>query len=450
MSMPVEGMVSEMDFFTTPLVAKQIEWAEYVKHQPVAPVQNSEVIEFIINPIRDQYIDLSKTKVYIKGKVINSASSQDLAADEPYAPVNLLANSLFKQCNVTFNDKHVSSGAQTFAHTSYLETLTSYNKGTKETSLQAAGYFEDSPGKFEEVNDFSQNDGAEKRRNLSKSSKSVEMIFKLHSPVFNVDKCIPGNVKINVKLTRSPPEFYMMRKAAYGTTAAPVVSANLVFNIQSIYLKVFKVKPVNNVFIAQQSILLKTPAKYVLPYVDTKIFTISQGFSSISFDNIFLDLVPSRILLVMVDADAMNGSYLKNPYNFKHNNINHLVLVKDGVHHPPEGYQPDFTNGARYLECYQDFMQCLDFWGRNKNNGITPKMYLDGFTIFAWDLTPDKSAATSNFNQPMSGTLRLEMKFKTNLTSNVNVFVYGESKNMMEIDINGITTLDHERRKNMY
>src|SRR5882724_7680874 len=391
-----EGMMSELDLFTRPLVSKQIEWAEYVKHQPVAPVQNSEVIEFIINPIRDQYIDLSKTKLYIRGKFVNAATSDDLVEAEPYFPINMLGNSLFKQCNVSFNDKQVSSGAQTFAHTSYLETLTSYNKGTKQSSLLPAMYVEDEAGKLDETT-WGSNSGANTRRNICKTSKNVEMLVKLHSPVFNIDKCIPGNVKINVKLTRMAPEFYTMRRAKHTALADSEDSATVIFNIETIYLKVFKVKPVNNVFIAQQSILLKTLANYVLPYVDTKLFTISQGFSAMSFDNIFLDLVPSRILLFMVDADAMNGSYTKNPYNFKHNNINHLVLVKDGVHHPPEGYQPDFTNGARYLECYQDFMQCLDFWGRNKNNGITPNMYLDGFTIFAWDLTPDKSAATSNF-----------------------------------------------------
>ena len=215
------------------------------------------------------------------------------------------------------------------------------------------------------------------------------------------------------------------------------------------YLTVFKVKPVNNVFLAQQAILLKTPAKYVLPYVDTKIFSIPNGFGSISFDNIFLDLIPSRIILFMVDADAFVGTYTKNPYDFKHNNLNYLVLVKDGVHHPPEGYTPDFTN-QRFLECFEDTLECLDLWGRDKNNGITPEMYINGFTFFTWDLTTDMSAASNNFNQPLDGTLRLDMKFSAPLTKNVNVFIYGESKNMMEIDFHGNIALDHEKRKNVY
>ena len=151
----------------------------------------------------------------------------------------------------------------------------------------------------------------------------------------------------------------------------------------------------------------------------------------------------------MVDAEAFLGSYTKNPYEFHHHHISHLLLVKDGVHHPPEGYQPDFSKD-RYMECYQDMLDCLDYWGRDKNNGITPEMYIEGSAIFTWDLTPDKSSNTSNFNQPMDGTLRLEMKFSRPLPDNVNVFVYGESKNMMEIDFNGMVALDHEKRKNMY
>src|SRR6267154_2136913 len=407
---PGEGMKSELDLFMTPLTSKQIEWASYVKHLPSAPIANSDVIEFTITPIKDQYIDLSKTKLYIRGKYVNSRDGSDLAENEKFCPTNLPGHSMFKQCTVLFNDKHVSSGAQTFQHTSYIETVTSFKKSTKETTLRSALYYEDTAGHFD-VTDFTgntaTNTGAKKRNEAVKGSKTIEMSIKLHSPVFNMDKFIMGNVKISVKLTKAAPEFYIMRaaKSLTGAANAEQDSSPVIFKFEHMYLTVFKVKPVNNVYLAQQAILLKTPAKYVLPYVDTKIFSIPQGFGSISFDNIFLDLIPSRIILFMVDADAFVGTYTKNPYNLQHNNLNYLVLVKDGVHHPPEGYTPDFTN-QRFLECFEDTLECLDLWGRDKNNGITPEMYINGFTFFTWDLTTDMSAASNNFNQPLDGTLR--------------------------------------------
>jgi len=94
----VEGMKSEMDFFISPLTTKQVEWANYTKHLPSAPIANSDVIDFTINPIRDQYIDLSKTKLYIRGKYVNATSGDDLVAAEKFAPVNLPGHSMFQQC----------------------------------------------------------------------------------------------------------------------------------------------------------------------------------------------------------------------------------------------------------------------------------------------------------------------------------------------------------------
>src|SRR6266851_7010011 len=380
-----------MDFFISPLTTKQVEWASYTKHLPSAPIDNSDVIDFTINPIRDQYIDLSKTKLYIRRKYINATNGDDLVAAEKFAPVNLPGHAMFKQCTVMFNDKHVSSGAQTFQHTCYTEILTSFKQSTKETNLRTAMWYEDTDGYMDELT-LTNNKGAKERNALISASKVIEMTIKLHSPVFNIDKYIMGNVKINIKLTKASPEFYIMRKekSATGVAGADADTSSIIFKFESIVLKVFKIKPVNNVFLAHQAILLKTPAKYILPYVDTKIFSIPQGFQSVSFDN------------------------------------------------------------NKYLECYEDTLECLDLWGRDKNNGITPKMYGNGYTFFTWDLTTDKSANTSNFNQPLDGTLRLEMKFSTPLTTNINIFIYGESKNMMEIDFNGQVALDHEKRKNMF
>src|SRR6266404_2865631 len=270
-TMADEGMKSEMDFFITPLTTKQVEWASYTKHLPTAPISNSEVVDFTINPIRDQYIDLSKTKLYIRGKYVNSTSGDDLVAGEKFAPVNLPGHSLFKQCTVLFNDKHVSSGAQTFQHTCYTEILTSYKKSTKETNLRSAMWYEDTAGQMEDLG-LNNNAGSVARNQLVSASKIVELSIKLHSPVFNIDKYIMGNVKINIKLTKSSPEFYILRKdkSPTGAANADADSSPIIFKFESLELKIFKIKPLNNVFLAHQAILLKTPAKYVLPYIDTK------------------------------------------------------------------------------------------------------------------------------------------------------------------------------------
>lgn len=451
---PNEGMKSEMDWFEKPLVTKSIEWIKKVRILPTAPIENSDVIEYVVNPIRDQYIEGSKMVLYGRGKFVQADGEGELHENTNFCPVNLPAHSLFKQCTVLFNDKQVSSGTQHFQHIAYIETLTNFKKSTKETNLQSAMYEEDTPGKFDDVtfHTTTGNLGGNKRRDWAKKSKLVEFAIKLHTPVFNVDKYIPGNVKINVKLTKAPPRFYIMRadksKTDPADATADVNSPEIKFKFMSLELQICRVKPVPNVWMAHQRMLMAHPARYIIPYIDTKIFSIPATFAAVSFDNIFLDLVPSRIILFMIDADAFAGSYTKNPYHLKHNNINYIALVKDGVQYPPEGYTMNFTDN-QYIHCYEDMLECMELAGRDKNNGITPAMYKNGFTFFVWDLTADRTAGTSNFNQPLDGTLRLEMKFSEVIGTNINVFVYGESKTVMEIDFNGDVTLDHEKRRNL-
>jgi hypothetical protein len=437
-----EGMKSEMDLFLAPLTSKQIQSSKYVWYQPKAPVSNSDVIEFVVEGIADQYIDLSKTKLHITGKFVNRDSGADLHADELFAPVNLLFHALWKQVDVLLNDKQITHGSQTYSYKAYLEKLLNYSDAAKKSSLQSALYYEDVSAQFNNVAFDDANKGAQKRRVLARSSAIIQMSDKLHLDVFNIDKYIVGNVKVHLKLTRQAAEFYVMR-AAQSTlgTAAAAASSPVHFAIQEANLKVFKVKPVVNVLMAHNAMLLKTPARYVINNVQTKVFTLSRGHQTINLDNIFLGKIPARIIAVMVDVRAFQGNFTHNPWQLQNFGLNHLYLLKDGVQYPSKPYQPNFTTGE-VLALYEDLLECLDLWGRNKSNGLSLEKYKTDFTVFAWDLTPDMSASSNIFNGYMQGTVSLHMKFVNTLAQNVNLFVYGENKNIMEIGFAGDVTVD--------
>jgi hypothetical protein len=46
--------------------------------------------------------------------------------------------------------------------------------------------------------------------------------------------------------------------------------------------------------------------------------------------NIFQGTLPIRIVIGMVDADAFNGTYANNPFNFKNYNITTMGLTVNG------------------------------------------------------------------------------------------------------------------------
>ena len=52
------------------------------------------------------------------------------------------------------------------------------------------------------------------------------------------------------------------------------------------------------------------------PY-ECKAFTLPSSNPSVSKRDLFNGIVPHRIVLGIVESEAFNGHYKKNPYNFK-------------------------------------------------------------------------------------------------------------------------------------
>ena len=52
--------------------------------------------------------------------------------------------------------------------------------------------------------------------------------------------------------------------------------------------------------------------------------------------------LPRQIVIGMVRADALNGSYQLNPFYFEHFDCNFLALRINGVQLPGKGFRPNF------------------------------------------------------------------------------------------------------------
>ena len=59
--------------------------------------------------------------------------------------------------------------------------------------------------------------------------------------------------------------------------------------------------------------------------INCKVFPVPRGNSSGNQHNMFEGSLPATGVIGMVDADAYNGIYTKNPFNFKNNNTTFFV-----------------------------------------------------------------------------------------------------------------------------
>ena len=65
-----------------------------------------------------------------------------------------------------------------------------------------------------------------------------------------------------------------------------------------------------------------------------------------------------------VDSDAYNGNYHKNPFNFKHYDINFVALNVHGRQIPGKPLQPNFEKGV-YVKSYQSLYTAPNKFGQD-------------------------------------------------------------------------------------
>ena len=259
---------SEVALFTIPPTQQSLEGGRWVDYQPLSTVQNDDsAITFMIAGT-DEYTDLSKTILYVEGKVQNGDES-DLSggSQASIAPVNNFLHSLFKQVDVYFNGKQVTPAMGTYAYRSYIETLLNYDVTAKKSQFSAL-YYKDTAGHFDESGSLptektiayvksnygggqsaptsaekeevkitvpgTGNQGFAKRHEFIKGSREFVLTGPIFSDVFMSERLLLNMLELKVVLNRSPNTFCLMDKNS--TLKNPKVK------LTNVVLKVRKVK----------------------------------------------------------------------------------------------------------------------------------------------------------------------------------------------------------------
>ena len=420
-----ECLKSELLLFETPPTQTTIENSRWVTYKPISSLTDDSPIEFVIPPSCEMYTDLAHTMLSVKVTVKQTVADTDLSADAKknishVGPVNNFMHSLFSQVDVSFNQKQVSPPNNTYAYRAYIETLLNYGYGAKNSHLSTVLWSADSAGNMDDCEEA--NEGLVNRRHLL-TGKSVDMVGHLHCDVFNQEKLLLNGVEIKVRLIKAPDNFVLMDPT--GVFRVNIDEANLL---------VRRVKISPTVQLIHEKTLMKSTAKYPLTRVEVKAITLHSGVTGESLDNIILGQLPKRIVVGFVENKAFNGDKKLNPFNFKNWGINFLSLYIDGVQTPSKALEPDFAR-HKYVDAYLTLFTGTGIHFLNDGNDISREDYPNGYCLFAFDLTPDLSAnELSHWNLIRHGSVRLEVRFASPLTTTVNCVVYAEFENILEID----------------
>ena len=115
--------------------------------------------------------------------------------------------------------------------------------------------------------------------------------------------------------------------------------------------------------------------------------------------------------------------------------IKEISISAGGVNYPRDVLKTDFPKNI-YLRAYLQLLESMGL-GNPHNEGcsITPQLYKEGMTLFAFDLTPDECDG-SYWDLSRQGATTFEIVFSPALPEPVEVIVYAEFDGLIRVDRN--------------
>ena len=123
------------------------------------------------------YIDLANTFLYVRASV-TKADDTALAEDTEIAPECNFLHTLWSQCDLYLNDTLVTQSSNNYSYRSYIETLLSFGKDTKDSQLSSVLWYQNSSGAFDTRG--AGNTGYTKRKAIAAQSHEFDKMGRLH------------------------------------------------------------------------------------------------------------------------------------------------------------------------------------------------------------------------------------------------------------------------------
>ena len=459
-----ECSLSPLEWFHILPTQTAVEKTSDVEYQSLTSLKNNAPVEFYIPPSTEDYCDLKNSKLFFSFRIINTDNS-NCGAGDFVVPINDIFNGLWGNVELFMNDRLISHSNNTHSYTSMISHLIhdseeslhsdrSLRLLTKDTAGQMNCLDPTKENMFERIKGFHNNEtrlvlnnvgdavipevienpgnnGLYNRFLHSRASKKVSVMGSLCIPMFEQERYLPNGVSLKLRFHRQRDPFTMM------TDGGSVYK----IDVQEAYMLMRKVKPTPGVLLGHTEALLSTPAKFPITRKETKVIALARDVSTFVKDNIFLGQLPKRVIIAMVDSSAFAGNKHLNPYNFEHMDVNFMQLYTDGAPVRCKPLQPDIEAGD-YLQCYETLYRGFDKLDGTKSSIIKREDWDKGYSLFAFDLTPDYDDE-DHYPIIKHGNLRLEINFATALSKAINILVYAEFDNIIEITNNRNIQIDY-------
>ena len=412
------------------VVESSINSKEKVDYLPInTGVNNSltdKYLEFRINGTVGTFIDLSSMVLESKISLMNQDGS-NLADDLHVGMANGLSNTLFKSISVFINDKLIESNP-VFNYTSYLKMLLSINSDNL-NNFGKCGSFNDDANNGQVTNVYTNaifTTASNIEHDLSNTLKSngVDICFPLITDMSTLDMYLLDGVDLRIRLEMANNNWLL-------NSAGDVSNVRIKLHKAKLWLD--RVIPHFNAMTALNQALTVKPIEYIFQKTLHKTYVVGTNENSILIDQPFGMVVPEKMTMLLVDMDAYSGQPTSNGLYFQHANLSNIHLTVNGSTH----YNINTEFPDSYTQAYYETLKSI---GLDVNHMITYNSFKSGRAIFVFNFINEPVEETLPIES--SASIRLNIKFGTNISKPLIVILLAETTGLLSIDSHRIISCD--------
>jgi hypothetical protein len=479
------GYSERLAIFDKPVQLIGIRDTGYIDYYPINDFSTQGVIQFQIPGVGSDYLDLSRSYLKVKCKIVKKDGSDILAwgdrarstqssttvrakrqaegvndanknsggtptltpsVSQPQpgqtgggeeslavvAPVNNTMHSLFSRVDVTLQNKLLTESDTSYPYQSYMKSLLYTSKEQKNGVMRMQMYFQQ-----KKVDDtvnwvMSDDEGFKTRGAFFDGSNEVEMCGVLYCDIFSITKLLPNGVPLGITLYPNTPEFALV---------SPTLNADFKLVITKASFRTCTVDVSDEVKAAHAEVLNIAPAIYTYMKSEVKRFTLPKGLFSTDINDPFTGRIPSEMVIGIVKARAAHGSYNTDPYNFEHCNVARVQVTADGSDLGEGAIETNYNKKNALHSEYLDAYRSLVGAGLNEDDiPVTRQEFQEGgSTLYRFVAAPEnlhRSVTSEDGVTPLKrlGNLRVNLRFAKELKEPMTVVIFAKFPAGIKID----------------
>ena len=384
-------------------------------------------INFNITGNSTQYINLGRTKLYVRIK-IEKQDGTEWGADNYGLPIDMILHSMWSSVDVTLNSIQVSGAGGNYMYKAAIENILNFSKHAKQLQLAAIGMAPDTrffdavkPGTADALGNVNSGLVARKKFFGPTGQGSADFYGPLMADICRQDRLILDGVNVGITLWPTKNAFRLISEA------------NCKLVIEDIYLDVCKVQVNKYCMTGHQAGLEIANGKYPLQKTILIAKEIGSGSHGQTFDDLFQGYVPTKMVVGMVNSEAFSGNFQKNPLQFRHYDIDFMGFTVNGVPTPRDPFIYDMDNEL-FVEAWSSLYEVTGRSGDDCDNGISKEMWMEGMALTAFNVDPTTANDFRYLGLPKQGHTRLTVHLKKPAPHPIMLIVYATFPGRVEID----------------